>query len=215
MSKFGGWNVNVPVRDKLPQKIATAMSEFTLEPRFGAEYKFKSYLATQQVNGTNHALLMEQTIFSGKDTVNAVVVVFNEKPGVEDVAVSDIRRIIEAGGQFGGNIVAISNEIPQEAKDAFNTAMNGFTGSKINPFMYLSSKVTKGTEYKLLAEVTPVVTNPKTDLAIVTVNSMEHSIFFERVFERSSAEESLLGYWIVKGVKQRAVRLGTTLTEWP
>lgn len=191
MSKFGGWNVDVP-RDKLPQKIASAMSDFVLEPRFGAEYKFMAYLGNQEVNGTNHALLMEQTIFSGKDSVNAAVVIFNEKPGSRDVAVSDIRRIVEAGGKLGGTKVAMTTEIPQEVKDAFNTALNGFTGSTVKPFIYVGEKTTKGIEYKLIAEVTPTTLNATMHLAIVTVNTFDNKLYFENVFERSTEEELAL-----------------------
>ena len=191
MSKFGGWNVEV-LRDKLPQKIATAMSEFVTEPRFGAEYEFVAYLGTQEVNGTNHALLMKQTIYSGKDTVNAVVVVFNEKAGSMDVSLSDIRRIVEAGGKLGGTKVELVTEFPQKVKDAFNTALNGFAGSKVIPIVYVGEKMTKGLEYKLIAEVTPTVPNGKMHLSIVTVNTLENKLYFENVFERSTAEELAL-----------------------
>lgn len=188
MSKFGGWNVDVP-RDKFPQKIASAVSDFTGEPRFGAEYESKAYLGTQSVNGTNHAILMEQTIFSGKDTVNAVVVTFNEKAGSMDVSLAGIRPIVESGGKLGGTKVTITDEIPQVVKDEFNTALNGFTGSTVKPFMYLGEKMAKGTEYKLLAEVTPSTLDATTHLSIVTVNTMEKKLYFENVFERSTAEE--------------------------
>ena len=188
MSKFGGWNVDV-LRDKFPQKIATAVAEFEGGEVLGAGYKAIAYLGTQEVNGINHAVLMEQTIFSGADTVNAVVVVFNEKPNSKDVVVSDIRRIVEAGGKLGGTKVHMTTEIPQEVKDVFNTVINGFTGSTVKPFVYVGEKQVKGTDYKLIAEVKPVVPNAKTHLSIVTVNGMENTINFENVFERATAEE--------------------------
>ena len=202
MYKFGGWNINVP-RNAMPQKIATAFAAMA-EQLIGASYEFVAYLGTQQVNGTNHAVLAQQTVVTGKDVNNAVVIVFNEKPGSMDVALTDIRRIVEAGGPLGGTNVNMSLRIPTEAEDAFNKVKDsGWVGAKIVPFAYVGSKVTKGTEYILVAEVTPMTKDQVTELSLVTVNALEKSFDFDKVFEDGAAEE------------ERAASLGKPLGEWP
>ena len=71
----GGWSVNVEV-GKMPQKVATAFSK--LGDLVGASYTPIAYLGSQVVNGINHAVLAEQTVLTGKDTKNIVVIIFNE-----------------------------------------------------------------------------------------------------------------------------------------
>ena len=180
MSKFGGWNVDVP-RDKMPQKVATAVGN--LNELFGAGYEFKAYLGEQEVNGINRAVLCEQTVYSGKDTKNAVVVIFNEKPGVIDASLVDIHRIVEAGGPLGGTQVAITDQIPEEAKEAFEAAKAGFVGSNIVPFIFIGTKIVKGAEYKFLAEMSAVVPGAEKYLVLLTVNSLSKKMTFEPVLE--------------------------------
>ncbi len=52
------------------------------------------------VNGTNHAVLAEQTLTVGKDVKNIVVLILNEKGGV--ITLSRIEHVLEQGGEFGG-----------------------------------------------------------------------------------------------------------------
>lgn len=180
MSKFGGWNVKF--NTNYPQKVASAVSSFVTEPRLGCEYKDVAYLGDQVVAGTKHAVLMEQTVIVGKDIKNAVVGYFYEAPGTIDVALSGIETLVEGGDAFGGTKVEISLEIPEDAKAALDAALKGLVGSNVKPVVYIGSKVVKGTEYKLIAEVSPVVPNPTTNLELITVNALDKSIKFEKVF---------------------------------
>lgn len=201
MNKFGGWNISVK-RDGMPQKVATAFDSLAAQ-LMGATYEFVAYLGTQAVNGLNHAVLAQQTVITGKDVNNAVIVVFNEKPGSMDVALTDIRRIVEAGGPLGGVNVNMSLRIPKEAEEAYKSVREGWVGVNINPIAYVGTKVTKGTNYILIAEVTPVTHNGATELAILTVDPMNHRFEFEKVFEDGAAEE------------EKAASLGKPLGEWP
>ena len=182
MMKLGGWNVDVP-HDKYPQKIATAISDLNSLIGMGCEYEAIAYLGCQIVNGTNHAVLAQQTVLNGKDINNAVVIVLNEKPGASDVSVTDIRRIVEGSDGLGGTKVEMSQKIPESAMQALNTVLDGWTGAKITPIAYVGTQVTKGTNYIMVAEVKAVVPGAIPDLAVITVNALENKIQFERLFE--------------------------------
>lgn len=211
MSKFGGWNAQFSTN--YPQKIASAVSAFINEPRLGCEYKDIAYLGSQVVNGTKHAVLMEQTIVVGRDVKNAVIVYFYEAPGSMDVALAGIETLVESGGELGGTKVDMSVEIPNDAKVAFEAAMVGFLGSTIVPVVYIGSKVVKGVEYKMIAEVTPVIPDAKTELALITVNGLEKTMQFEKVFPEPAKAE--ITYSLKNGVKVPDITLGTPLGEWP
>ena len=73
MSELGSWNIDVNLNG-MPQKIATAFD--ALSDMIGACYKFIAYIGSQQTNGINHAVLAEQTILTGQDTKNIVILIF-------------------------------------------------------------------------------------------------------------------------------------------
>jgi len=60
-------------------------------------------------------------------------------------------------------------EIPQEVMTAFNTAMDGFTGSVLEPVAYLASQVVAGSNYCLLCKSTPVTLNPTAGYVFVYI----------------------------------------------
>ena len=169
----GSWEVNV--KTEYPQKVATAVAKLT-EELFGAEYKPIAYLGSQVVNGINHAVLAEQTILNGKDTKNAVVIVFNEKPGTLDISLVSINTVVSGGTGLGAVEVNMSTDIPTEAKVAFEKAFEGYVGLNIEPFVYVGKQVTKGVNYILMAETTPVTLNPTKGIAVVTVNALEDTL---------------------------------------
>ena len=170
----GSWTINVNTSG-MPQKIATAVGELG-EKLIGAEYSPIAYLGSQIVNGTNHAVLAEQLLLTGKDTKNIVLLIFNEKDGV--VTLSNIERVIEAGGPFGGTAIDVKANIPEDAQSVFDQAMAGFVGSNVEPFALLGTKVVKGIDYLFAATVTPVTPEAITKVAIVKVNLLEKSIKF-------------------------------------
>ena len=176
MIKFRGWVVDV--HNKYPQKIASVIPVLNEKIGLGCDYKTFDYLGYQEVNGKNHAVLAQQTVLNGADVNNAVVLIFNEKPNSMDVACADIRSIVQGGGPLGGAKVEISDTIPADAMDAFNIAYDGWVGSKITPFAFLGTQVTKGTNYIFAAKMRRVIPNAKDYLAVVVVNGIEHSFKF-------------------------------------
>lgn len=188
----GAWEINV--NTDYPQKVATAIAELS-EELFGAEYKPIAYLGSQVVNGINHAVLAEQTVLNGKDTKNAVVIVFNEKPSSMDVSLVSINTIVHGSDGLGGIKIDMDSEIPANAKDAFAKAMEGFVGSKIEPFAYIGMQVVKGINYIMMAELTPVVEHPVKTLALITVNDFEGNATFAEIkkFDNGQGDHTL-GY---------------------
>lgn len=206
---LGSWKVNVSV-GSMPEKVATAVSKLS-EQLMGAEYTPIAYLGSQVVNGINHAVLAEQLVITGKDIKNVVVLIFNEK-GM-DCTLVGIERVVESGGESGGIAVDVKTDIPEEAKTAFDTVMEGFVGSTIEPFALLGTQVVKGINYIFAAEVTPVTANPEKKVAIVIVNSMTGDISITDLLT-TKTDSLQLGYaftWL----KRQNSSLGAPLGEWP
>lgn len=176
---LGSWTVNVDVNG-MPEKVATAVSALA-EQFIGAEYKPIAYLGSQLVNGVNHAVLAEQTILSGRDTKNVVVLIFNEK-GM-DCTLVNIERVVEGGNGDGAIEVNVKTDIPVDAGAAFVKVMNGFAGADVKPFALLATQVVAGINYTFAAELKLVVAEPVTKVVKVTVNSLRDTIEFEDILK--------------------------------
>ena len=170
---FGKWDINISV-GTMPQKVATACA--MLNETAGAEYEPVAYLGSQQANGVNHAVLAKQTILTGKDTTNVVLLIFNEK--TEYVTLVNIERVVEGGGALGGKSVDIQTEIPDGARGAFDAALNGFVGAAVQPFALLATQVTHGTNYVFAATVPPAAAQTAAEVAVVTVNPLAGQVSF-------------------------------------
>lgn len=191
----GSWDVKVSVSG-MPQKVATAVSKLS-ETLVGAEYTPIAYLGSQVVNGTNHAVLAEQLVVTGKDVKNIVVLIFNEKPGEMEATLVNIERVVEGGGELGGFKVDPQTEIPAEAKEAFDAVFADRVGVKVEPFALLGTQVTKGVDYIFAATVAPVALDAVTTVEIVVVNALIHRAEFIDVL----ASRTGLGYaftWLRK-----------------
>lgn len=173
----GSWEVNVVVNG-MPEKVATAVSALA-DQLIGAEYTPIAYLGSQLVNGTNHAVLAEQILTTGRDTKNIVLLIFNEK-GM-DCNLVNIERVVEGGVGVGGTEIDVKTDIPEEAKNAFDTALTEFIGSSVKPFVYLGSQVVSGIDYIFAAEVSPIVENPIKKVAVVTVNGLTKKVYFKDI----------------------------------
>ena len=202
MSKFGGWVIQ-PSKN-YPQKVASAVAEKV--KLFGATYDPIMYLANQTVNGTNHAVLAQQTITNGEDTNNAVIMVFNEKADSLDISLTNISVIVESGGPLGGTKVDITTDPSDDLKTIFAKSLEGFTGSGIELQAYIGNKVVKGTEYKYLVTIAPVYPNAEKRLAIMTYNPMTS----DRKFEPILADD-VNGYWMLKA-NEGSDKLGYAFT---
>lgn len=186
---FSSWDIAVNTNG-MPQKVATAFAK--LNEMVGAEYEPIAYLGSQVVNGTNHAVLAEQILITGRDTKNIVLIIFNEKPGEMELTLVAIERVMNGGTPLGGTIVDYQTEIPAEAKEAWAEAFEGFVGANVVPFVYLGTQVTKGVNYIFAATVTSVTETPKTGVAIVIVNAYERDVKFVNLL--TDHQMATLGY---------------------
>ena len=206
---FGEWNIKVAV-DAMPQKLATAFGEIT-EQLMGAEYTPIAYLGSQLVNGTNHAVLAEQVLITGRDTKNVVIMIFQEKD--DKITLVNIERVVEGGAPMGGVQVDVKTEIPEDAKAAFDSVFEAYVGSKVEPFALLGTQVTKGTNYIFACTLSPVVQDPKDSFNIVIVNGMTKDVSFTDPL-MSKTDVMTLGYaftWL----KRENTALGKPLGKWP
>lgn len=204
----GNWTINVSV-DGMPQKVATGIGQLN-EKFVGAEYSPIAYLGSQIVNGTNHAVLAEQLVTTGKDTKNVVIIIFNEKPGDMDVTLVNIERVIESGDEFGGTKVAVEvgDKINKTAMRLFESSFNGFVGSVVTPFALLATQPVRGTDYIFACEVNPIVANKGEDnkkAAIVRVNDMNSVA--PAFTDLLASKSNMFGYAFTW--------LGAPLGEWP
>ena len=190
-----------------PQKIATAISgEIEV---VGASYNIIAYLGQQVANGINHAVLAEQTVLNGKDSKNAVVLIFNEKPNSNDVSLIDIRRIVESGESLGGTQVNISLDIPPQVVKSVRTALEGWVGAKVNFVAYLGQQVKNGIDYILLTELVSLGPTDYTELAILVANDLNKSVRFDKLFEDDDDNQTISSFYVCNGKK-----FGVPLGEW-
>lgn len=189
MLMLGSWKVNIQV-GKYPQKVASAISNITI---LGAEYTPIVYLGSQEVNGVNHAVLAEQLVTTGKDSKNAVVMIFNEKPNDTVATLVNIERVVESGGSLGGINVDVKTDIDEDAKKAFEEAMQGYVGMKVEPFALLGTQVTKGTNYIFAVKMSPVVAEPTDNVGILVVNNLTKTLTFKELLG-DKTDVTSLGY---------------------
>lgn len=188
---FGEWNVSVITDGVLPQKVASAFSKLG-ETVLGAEYDIIAYLGTQEVNGVNHAILAEQTITTGRDTKNLVVVIFNEKPGDIEATLVSIERVVEGGAAFGGLNINTEVDIPEDAMSVWDGAFNEIIGISVVPFAFVGKQLVNGTNWIYVAKAAPVAPDAKKTVAVVTINDKDKTVRFADLLK--GKQEASLGY---------------------
>ena len=186
-SNLGEWTVNVSV-GSMPQKVASAFGNLNL---MGAEYTPIAYLGSQLVNGTNHAVLAEQLLITGRDQKNIVLMIFNEKG--EDVTLVNIERVLEGGAPMGGIKIDVQTEIPEDIKAAFHKRFEGYVGAHLEPVVYLGSQVTKGINYILLTVISGIRPCEDTTVALTIINPLTNERAFVDILTGASNVASL-GY---------------------
>lgn len=79
---------------KLPQKVATAMSEIENPEVVGASYKAVMYVGEQLVRGMNYWFIAEQTLTTRDFEKHLVLIAVNEFENELEIVKSSIMRII-------------------------------------------------------------------------------------------------------------------------
>lgn len=179
---LGKWKVNV-VLDGMPQKVATAFGK--LGDLIGASYTPIAYLGAQVVNGTNHAVLAEQTLADANATKNIVIVIFNEPAGEElpNLSVVSIKTLVEGGDGYGGTKIDVEtgDNINKTAQRLFDQRFGGFVGSVVTPFALLGTQIVRGTNFIFACESTPVLSDNDEDnkkAVLVIMNDLSEDVQF-------------------------------------
>ena len=165
---FGKWEVNVSF-NSMPQPVATAMAKLN-DTLIGAKYNAIAYLGSQVVNGTNYAVLAEQTLTTNDSEKNIVTIVFNRKPGDLDATLVGIDRVLTGGAEIGGIHIDVQTDIPEDIQKIWYDCLEGYVGYKFTPIAFLGTQVVNGANYYFVVEATPVVEHPETDVVIAVVN---------------------------------------------
>lgn len=188
----GTWNVEINTHS-LPQKVASAMSALKTQ-LIGAEYKMIAYLGSQLVNGTNHAVLAEQTVLTGKDSKNIVILIFNEKPDDKKATLISIDRILEEGSPLGGTKidVKLAEDIPEEIMSIWTDARQHHIGSKLVPIALLGTKITNGINYIFIVTVDSLLPESKLELNLIVVNDSTRRMSFVELL--ADKTDHALGY---------------------
>lgn len=190
---LGSWDVNIDVDGGMPQAIATAIGD--LNKCVGVRYEPMAYLGSQQVNGTNHAVLAKERWILRHEEDLLVVLFFNVSDnGVVQYANNVILDSVE--DVPGGIKIEFQKDIPEEAKVAFDEVFEGWCGAAINPVALVATQVVKGTNYSFLAEVKSVTENPRTTASLVTVNALADTRTFVDLLKnvQENQENATLGY---------------------
>lgn len=188
----GSWKIEVNTSG-MPQKVASAFAALGTQ-LVGAEYKMIAYLGSQAVNGTNHAVLAEQTVLTGKDSKNIVILVFNEKPNDKEAILVSIDRILEEGLPFGGTKIDVNlaEDIPGDIMEIWTDARQRCLGSKMIPIALLGTKVTNGTNLIFVATIDSQLPGSELELALIAVNDLTRRMSFVNLL--ADKTDQALGY---------------------
>ncbi len=179
-NNLGEWKIEISL-DRMPEKIASAIIGLN-EQLIGAKYWPIAYLGSQIVNGTNYAVLAEQKILDANSTKNIVLVVFNVAPQALKATLVYIEPVLNGFLLPAGGIhINEKYTITDEAQAAFDSVIKDFVGSKVEPFAFLATQITNGTNYTFAAVVTPVNLDAIQSVELVTVNPKNKFIHFEKI----------------------------------
>ena len=132
---LGAWEIHVNT-EAMPEKIATAFDGLN-QKWLGAKYRPIAYLGSQLVNGTNHAILGQQTMIDADNTKNVVLAVFNEpifKGKIVEATLVYLEHILDTFSACGEIHVNDDFKITVEAQTAFDALIEKCTGVKVEPF---------------------------------------------------------------------------------
>lgn len=186
----GSWDIAVQI-GIYPQKVASALTALG-DTLMGAEYEPIAYVGSQVVNGINHAVLAKQTVLSGKDTANIVMMIFNEKPNDMVATLVSIDRLVESGAELGGVNIDVQTELSDEVMEVWNSAFEVWMGGTMTPYALLGTQMTKGTDYIFAAAFSANTVEPWEKALLITINPMTKDVHIADML--ASKYETSLGY---------------------
>ena len=169
---LGGWEL--PEDPALGEETLAAF-EKAAEGLLGVSYEPLALVGAQTVAGTNYCILCRaRVVVPDAAPYFALVYVYADRSGGAKILNIVPLENTGAAGTLPGGWIANDGEIdPQADEDvaaAFSGALEGLVGAEYEAVAYLSRQVVSGTNYCLLAKVTPVVPDARPALAPVYVH---------------------------------------------
>ena len=169
---LGGWEL--PEDATLEEETIDAF-ETASEGLLGVSYEPVALLGTQVVAGTNYCVLCRAKVSAPDATPYFALVYVNTdlEGGAKILNIVPLENTGAAGALPGGWIVNDGEIDPAEDEDVsavFSGALEGLVGAEYKAVAFLSRQVVSGTNYCLLARVSPVVPDPQPALAQVYVH---------------------------------------------
>lgn len=186
----GNWDIKVSF-DSMPQPVASGLAAVR-EKMVGAEYDMIAYLGSQEVNGTNYAVLATQVLTTGRDSQNIVILKFNQKPGEIVATLTGVEHILDAGAPLGGIVVDPKTEIPTDAQKIWLDVTEGYVGKKLTPIAYLGTQMANGMNYFFIVEATGITREDDKEILLTVINPTVGSCKIVNVLE--SRATNALGY---------------------
>ena len=164
----GGW---VPAEDPTVTPEMKALCDRAVENLVGAVYTPAALLATQVVAGTNYRLLFRVAPVApdGEETY-AIGTLYEDLEGnvtLEEVQSTQVKTNLS--DLPGGWTQRESAVLTEDAKNAFDKAMEELVGVDYQPLALLAIQVAAGTNYAILCQATVVSPEAEPYYAIVTV----------------------------------------------
>lgn len=171
----------------VPNDVQEAFDK-AMETYSDGKYADMAYLGSQVVAGVNYAFLCTGEYDGTTDSSDklSVVIVYQDLDGncsVSSVQDFDLDKLYEtaddtspaaeqlAGGWTVNEDMAIDAELPQDAQENLESALEGFAGSGFEPVLLLGQRTSDGgTDYAILCKGTLVTETPVTYAAVVFVN---------------------------------------------
>ncbi len=169
---LGGWDLP---EDAALEDETLAAFETAAEGLLGVDYEPLALLGTQVVAGTNYCVLCRARVTAPDATPYfALVYVYADLEGGAKILNIVPLENTGAAGALPGGWIANDGEIDPAADEnvsvAFSGALEGLVGAEYEAVACLSRQVVSGTNYCLLAKVTPVVPDGQPALAQVYVH---------------------------------------------
>ena len=164
----GSWQLNdsVAMTTESQALITKALKGLT-----GANYTPVAYLATQTVAGTSHLFVCRGSlVVPNSEETWALVTVYEDLKG--GVTIGNITRSnipTHVNGLADGWSAPDSPDITKDLRKAIKKAAKEYGGVEIAPVAVLAKQVVAGTNYTVLARVTPTANGASTSWALVTL----------------------------------------------
>ena len=162
--KAGAWKK--PSSPKVTSKITKLFKSVTT---LGVSYTPVAFIASQQVSGTNYAVLCEAvSSSSGSQSVYSLVILYENNSGkasISDVITSNVRTYTDV--PMGGWKKADDPTVSSKLSSKLSQALKGRLGASYSPVALLSTQTASGTNYCIFCEEGKVTADPKAEYAFV------------------------------------------------